>query len=141
MIVSIGIPRPVDLERAGGLATIGIAQVREDATVLSLELLDGIERAGDQAGHPRVQSPAGDQQQRKPGTGLLIPDANGALFVVVRISASLPSLLSKHARRRGHRRYRGSSYQYVASGRIHNPAPSLGEDCNTAGFGAEGPRS
>jgi hypothetical protein len=38
MVIGIGIPRPVDLERAGGLATVGVAQVRRDAAVLSLEL-------------------------------------------------------------------------------------------------------
>src|SRR5262245_13574879 len=44
MIIGIGIPRPIDLERAGGLAVIGVTHVREDAAVLSLELLDRIKR-------------------------------------------------------------------------------------------------
>ena len=43
MVVGVGIPRPVDLERAGGLAAIGVAQVRRDAAVLALELLDRVE--------------------------------------------------------------------------------------------------
>ena len=43
MVVGVGIPRPVDLERAGGLAAVGVAQVRRDAAVLSLELLDRVE--------------------------------------------------------------------------------------------------
>ena len=42
MVIGIGIPRPVDLERAGRLAGIGVAQVRVDAAVLSLELLDRV---------------------------------------------------------------------------------------------------
>src|ERR1700686_3085955 len=46
MVIGISIPRPVDLERAGGLAAIGVAQVREDAAVLSLELLDRVKRPG-----------------------------------------------------------------------------------------------
>src|ERR1700687_1268755 len=46
----------------------------------------------------RVQSPAGDQQQREAGTGLLKVDANGAFLVEGR-GRSLPSLLCKHARR------------------------------------------
>ena len=45
MVIGVGIPRPVDLERAGGLAAIGVAQVRRDAAVLSLELLDRVEGA------------------------------------------------------------------------------------------------
>src|SRR5262245_63857273 len=100
MVVGVGIPRPVDLEWAGGLATIGVTQIRENAAVLALELLDRIERAGDQTGHPRVQRSAGDEQQRKAGTGLVIADADGASFVELGSSA-LPCLLSKHLRRRG----------------------------------------
>ena len=46
----------------------------------------------------RVQPPAGDQQQREPGTGLLIADANGALLVEAPGSC-LPALLSEHLRR------------------------------------------
>ena len=37
MVVGVGIPRPIDLERAGGLAGIGVAQVGGDAAVLALE--------------------------------------------------------------------------------------------------------
>ena len=44
MVVGICIPRPVDLERAGGLAGIGVAQVRRDAAILSLELRDRVKR-------------------------------------------------------------------------------------------------
>ena len=43
LVVGVGVPGPVDLERAGGLAAVGIAQVRRDAAVLSLELLDRVE--------------------------------------------------------------------------------------------------
>ena len=46
MVVGVRIPRPVDLERAGGLAAVGVAQVRRDAAVLALELLDRVERDG-----------------------------------------------------------------------------------------------
>src|SRR5262245_11803785 len=46
MVIGEGIPRPVDLERAGGLTAIRVAQVREDTTVLSLELLDRVEGHG-----------------------------------------------------------------------------------------------
>src|SRR5215467_1382524 len=121
MIIGKGIPRTVGLDRAGGFAAIGVAQVRKDAAVLSLELLDRVEGAGGQAGHPRVQSTAGDEQQRKAGTGLLIADANGAFFVEARASSSFPLVLSKPALRGGHRR--GARRQYVASCRIHNRQP------------------
>jgi len=45
LVIGIGIPRPVDFERAGRLAGIGVAQVRVDAAVLALELLDRVEGA------------------------------------------------------------------------------------------------
>src|SRR5215510_2636284 len=92
MVVGMGIPRPVDLERTGGLATIGVAQVRENAAVLALELLDWIEWAGEQTGHPRVQRSAGDEQQREAGTGLIITDADGTSFIELgHVSVSLSS--------------------------------------------------
>src|SRR5207302_9275717 len=79
LVIGVGIPRPVDLERAGGMAVIGIAQVRRDAAVLSLELLDRIEGiAAVQAGDRRVHSASSDEQQREAGTGLLIVYANWA---------------------------------------------------------------
>ena len=40
--LAIGFPRPIDLDRTGGLAAGGVAQVRRDATIFSLELLDRI---------------------------------------------------------------------------------------------------
>ena len=43
LIVGVGIPGAVDLERAGGLAGRGIAQVEGDAAVLVAELLHGVE--------------------------------------------------------------------------------------------------
>ena len=46
LVVGVGVPGPVDLERAGGLAAVGVAQVRRDAAVLALELLDRVERRG-----------------------------------------------------------------------------------------------
>src|SRR6478736_4471615 len=76
MVVGVCIPRPVDLERAGGVAATGVAQVRRDAAVLPLELLDRIKRrTAGEAGDRRVQSSAGNEQKRKAGTGLLEVDA------------------------------------------------------------------
>src|ERR1700683_1249016 len=80
MVVRIGIPWPVDLQRAGGLAVIRVAQVPRDAVVLSLELPDCVEGVR-QARDRRIQSPTGNEQQREAGTGLLIVNVNGTFFV------------------------------------------------------------
>src|SRR5215831_19423019 len=103
MVIGIGIPRPIDLERAGGLTAIGVAQVREDAAIFSLKLFDRIERSATfQEGDRRVQSPARDEQQRKARAGLLILNANGAFFVERHCGSSSFSLLTKHSSRCGH---------------------------------------
>src|ERR1700704_5422491 len=102
MVVSMGIPRPVDLKRASGLTPIRIAQVHKYAAVLVLELFDWIERAGDQTVHPRIQCAAGDEQERKARTGLRIADSRGAFFVKAHGGASWPGLLSERIRCCGH---------------------------------------
>ena len=43
LVVGVGVPRPIDFNRAGGLAGRGVAEVRGDAAILSLELLDRVE--------------------------------------------------------------------------------------------------
>jgi len=40
LVVGVGFPRPVDLDRAGGLTAGGVAQVRGDTAIFSLELVD-----------------------------------------------------------------------------------------------------
>jgi len=80
MIVGIRIPRPVDLERARGLAGVGVPEVGRDAAILSLELLDRIEGIG-QPCDRRVQPAARDEQQRVTGAKLLVVNANGTFFV------------------------------------------------------------
>src|SRR5215467_7750455 len=90
MVVRMGIPGPIDLERPGGLATIGVAQVRENAAVLALELLDRIERAGEQPRHPGVQRSTGDEQHREAGAGLIIADTDGTSFVELGHGRCLP---------------------------------------------------
>src|ERR1700693_6470483 len=118
LVVGVGFPRPVDLDRGGGLAAGGVAQVSCDAAILSLELLNGVEgRVAGEEGYGGVQSPAGKQHQRETGPGLLIADANGAFFVE-RASSCFDRLLSKYAWHRGHRRCRGPGFQYVAPCRI-----------------------
>src|SRR5262245_36440933 len=100
MIVGVGVPWPVDLKRAGGLAAVGVAQIRKYATEFALELFDRIERAGDQTLHPRIQCAASDEQQRKAGTNLSIADSRGAFFIKAHGGASRPGLLSERIRRR-----------------------------------------
>jgi hypothetical protein len=43
MVVGIGVPRPVDLKRTGGLATLGVAQIGCDNAKLALELVEWVE--------------------------------------------------------------------------------------------------
>ena len=84
-VVGVGIPRPVDLERAGGLPAIRIAQIEGDAAVFVLELGGRVERRGGGVpgiGNGRVQPSAGDDQQRKAGTAsVLVIDPDIAFFV------------------------------------------------------------
>src|SRR5580692_11287619 len=116
LVVGVGIPRPVDLDRAGGLAAGGVAQVRCDAAILSLELLSGVEgRVAGEEGYGGVQSPAGKQHQRETGPGILIVDTNGAFFVEL-AGSSIARLLSKGARQGGRCRCRGPRCQYGSSG-------------------------
>src|SRR5215471_18922724 len=116
MVVGIGFPRPVHLDRTGGLAAGGVAQVRRDAAILSLEFLDRVERrvAGEEA-NSRVQSAAREQHQRKAGTGLLIVDAHGSFFV--KLATSLLGWLLSNYARHGGRCGCCSRLQYGASGR------------------------
>src|SRR5262245_30268254 len=114
MVIGISIPGSVDLERAGGLTAIGVAQVREDTAVLSLELpyrVKGL--AAFQAGDRRVQAPARDEQQREARTGLLILNTNGAFFVERHGSFSCSSLLSKHSSGCGHHRCGGPPFSVL----------------------------
>src|SRR5260370_27997284 len=122
MIIGICIPRPFDLEWAGGLAVIRITQVRRDAVVLSFELLDWVKGiAAIQAGDRRIQSPAGDEQQREARTGLLIMDTNGAFFIEGHCSSSLLRLLSKQARRGGRCGRCDTWCKSGSAGGIHHP--------------------
>src|SRR5439155_18449956 len=82
VVVGVGLPRPIDFNWPGGLAGRGVAQVRRDAAILSLELLDRIEgRIAAEERDGRVQSPTGKKHQRETRSGLSITDANGASFV------------------------------------------------------------
>src|SRR2546428_3724700 len=82
MVVSIGVPRPIDLERPGGLAARRVAQVGRDTAVLVLEFLDRVERRPVRhKADGRVLAPAGDDEQREAGAGLQVVNADAALLV------------------------------------------------------------
>src|SRR5262245_23609245 len=96
VVVGVGVPWPVDLQRAGRLTPIGVAQICRDAAVLCLELLDRVEgRIVLQAGNRGVQSPASDEHQWKAGAGFLEMYADSAFFVKGHGNASLSGLLCK----------------------------------------------
>src|SRR2546423_9204757 len=123
LVVGVGIPRAVGLHRAGGLAGGGIAQIRRDAAILSLEFLNGVKgRVASEEGYGRVQSSAGKQHQWEPGAGLIIVDAHGS-FSVELAGCSLARLLSKYARHSGRCRCRSARCQYAASSRTHDRWP------------------
>jgi hypothetical protein len=65
MVVGIGVPRPVDLKRAGGLAALGIAQIRRDNAKLALELVEWVEGVGREPRDRRVE-PSGMTSSGKP---------------------------------------------------------------------------
>src|SRR5262249_30259190 len=108
LVVGIGFPWALDLDRAGGLAARSVAQVRRDAAILSLELLDRIKgRVAGKEGNGRVQPSARKQQQWEAGTGLFIVDPHRASFIEL-ASPSFTRLLSKHSRHCGGCRCRRS---------------------------------
>src|SRR5438093_2050641 len=80
MVVSIGVPRPVDLKRTGGLATLGVAQIGRDNAKLALELVEWVERVRREPRDRRVEPATGDHQQREARAGLFVMDANLASF-------------------------------------------------------------
>src|SRR6185295_7952205 len=66
-----------------------------------------------------VEAAAGDQHQRKPGTKLLVMDANRTFFVD-RARSTRRALLTEHAGRScRHDGCRGAGFQNLASGGIH----------------------
>ena len=65
MVVGVGVPGPVDLDRAGRLAAVGVAQIGRDAAVLVGESLIGLKGWRCEARDGRIQPAARDDQQRK----------------------------------------------------------------------------
>src|SRR5262249_47265780 len=113
VVVGVGIPGALGLERAGGVAASGVAQIGRNTVVLALELRDRIERPASEAGERRIQPSAGNEQQREAGAVLLKMDAHGAFFIKAH-SLSLPGLLSEYAWCSGHRGRRDAGGQNIA---------------------------
>ena len=105
VVVGVGVPGPVDLERAGGLAARRVTQVGRNAAILAFELVDGIERRvlhcpGDRG----VLPAAGDDQQRDAGAGLLVVNTDVAFLVDLPGGSACGRGLCECARRGGGRR-------------------------------------
>src|SRR5512145_1828995 len=82
MVVGIGVPRPIDLERPGGLAARRVAQVGRDTAVLVLEFRDRVERRPVRhEADGRVLAPAGKDEQREARAGLLVVNADMTILV------------------------------------------------------------
>ena len=98
VVVGVGVPRPIDLERAGGLAAIGVAQVGADAAELVLELRERVEGiAVVEQGGRRVQAAAGDEQQREARALFLVADADRPFLVEGRGRAAGSGLTERAA--------------------------------------------
>src|SRR5882724_5784468 len=88
LVVGVCVPGPVDLQRAGGLAGVGVAQVRRDAAVLALELLPGVEGVVLEGRERGVQPAARDDHQREVGADRLVVNANVSLLIKRHLSLS-----------------------------------------------------
>ena len=81
LVVGERIPRVIDRHRAGRFATVGVALVHRDAMEVVFKGLHRVEYGGRPIADPRVQAPAGGDQERETGAGLLVADADVALLI------------------------------------------------------------
>ena len=81
LVVGERIPRVIDRHRAGRFATVGVALVHRDAMEVVFKGLHRVEYGGRPIADPRVQAPAGGDQEREARAGLLVANADVALFV------------------------------------------------------------
>src|SRR5260370_35692365 len=93
LVVGEGAPRVIDRDRAAGFAAIGVALVHRDAAEIVLEGLRGVKHCGGPIADPGVQAPAGGDQQREAGAGVLVADADVALLIKRHGSLSLHSVM------------------------------------------------
>ena len=81
LIIGERAPRVIDGNRPRRLTAVRVALIHRDAAEVVLEDLHGIEHRGRPIADAGIQTTAGSHQQRKAAAGLLIADANIALFV------------------------------------------------------------
>src|SRR5260370_26014271 len=95
LVVGEGVPRVAGRDRAAGLAAVRVALVHRDAAEVVFEDLHRVEHCGRPIADPRVQAPAGGDQQRKTGANFLVADANVAFFVERHGNSSLPNVVTR----------------------------------------------
>src|SRR5262249_10339185 len=123
VVVGIGIPGTISLERTRGLPTPCVAEISGDDAILAAELVKRIVRrllAGETR-DGRIQAAARDHQQRITRSLLFIVDADGTSLVKAHGGSSL--CLRQHLRCCGHRGCGYTRGQYVASCRIYHGRP------------------
>ena len=134
VVVGVRVPGAVALQRAGGLAAVGVAQVRRDAAVLALELLHRVEGVVREARERGVQPATGDDHQREAGADLLVVDADVALFIKWHGSLSLHSVVF-----RGRSRIDQTREPLESLKRHRCAAPLLcGYSCTRSGVAGQG---
>jgi hypothetical protein len=134
VVVGVGIPRAIDCERAGGLAAIGVAQIRRDHAMLALEFLHWVEGVVREARDRGVQPAAGDDQQREAGADLLIVDADVAFLIKWHDSLSWHSVMFRVRSRIGQTR------EHLEFSERHGCAAPLlcGYSCTRSGAAGQG---
>ena len=88
LVVGEGAPGVINLDRAGGLATVGVALVHGDAAEVVLENLHGVEHLAGPAAHDGVKAAARGHQQGETGPDLIVVDSNIASLVKTAIAVS-----------------------------------------------------
>ncbi len=79
LVVGKAVPGAIDLQRACGLAAVGVAQVQRDHAVAVGEFFQRVEGMFGQPGDGRIQAAARQHQQRKPAAGFFVMNAHGAV--------------------------------------------------------------
>src|SRR5687768_14133258 len=79
LVVGEGAPGVVNLDRAAGLAAVGVALVHRDAAEVILEFFHGVDYRGRPVTDAGVQTPTGRDQQWESGASLFVADADVAL--------------------------------------------------------------
>src|SRR5215471_2243297 len=81
LVIREGAPGVVDGDRSAGLTTVGVSLIHRDAAEVVFEFLHGVEHRRGPITNAGVQAPTGGDQEREARAGLLVADADVALFV------------------------------------------------------------